>query len=235
MKPGVKRVEIYLSRDSQEDAALIALWDQLSSEGRGRAQAAFRSALVSSLLHDAGQNPAPLRAKAKMPRGRWTPSVEDIAGTQMIPPAPAVGSKAKDNSQPQRDATPGLARPAPEQQPEREAATAPPQPAPQAPLRPLAPAMEPRAVMPSVLRPPAPVMQPAPLHPRPAVRPVATPETGAEELAQPAPHPLEDAATPAAPAAQEYRDADPANPSAPAEAPPRPRKKSPFAGLMPLS
>lgn len=46
----LKRIEIYLSEGSPEDMELYNLWKTLSAQGRGRAQNAFRSALMSLVV-----------------------------------------------------------------------------------------------------------------------------------------------------------------------------------------
>lgn len=100
MKARTKRIEIYLSPDSPSDAHLIAIWERLSQEGRGRAQAAFRQALCS--LFDQYPTPdqaVPARRQSRRgPAPTWQPSEREIQNAALspalfneetIPPAPA--------------------------------------------------------------------------------------------------------------------------------------------------
>lgn len=87
MKARMKRIEIYLSSDSPSDAHLIAIWERLSQEGRGRAQAAFRQALCS--LFDqypmSGQGEPARRQSRRGPAPTWHPSHGEIQQAALSP------------------------------------------------------------------------------------------------------------------------------------------------------
>ncbi len=87
MKARMKRIEIYLSPDSPSDAHLIAIWERLSQEGRGRAQAAFRQALCS--LFDQYPMPdqrEPVRRPARRgPAPTWHPTEVEIERAALSP------------------------------------------------------------------------------------------------------------------------------------------------------
>ncbi len=160
MKARMKRIEIYLSPDSPSDAQLIALWDRLSQEGRGRAQAAFRQALCSLFeQYPMSDSLAPARTPAKRgPAPTWKPTREEIRRAEL--PEALFNKETIRDRGPEPDA---VHDPAPSEPVHRS-----PEPAPELPD----PTPEPIAPRPIERPQPAPIrtppVRPVPAAPRPA-------------------------------------------------------------------